>query len=63
VYNAALSMINGHAKMSTGVTTGTQSSKKYNPSVPSFKNSPKASLGETRSPPSRDHKLKKVEIA
>lgn len=56
-------MINGHAKMSTGVTTGTQSSKKYNPSVPSFKNSPKASLGETRSPPSRDHKLKKVEIA
>lgn len=56
-------MINGHPKLSTGATTGTQSSKKYNPSAASFKNSPKASLGETKSPPSRDHKAKKVEIA
>jgi hypothetical protein len=54
--------MNGHGKTTTGMTTGTQSCKKFNPSVGSLKNSPKASLGETKSPPGKETKIKKVEI-
>ena len=51
---------NGHSKNSTGFSTGTQSSKQFNPSAASFKNSPKASLGEMKSPPMKEGKGKKV---
>lgn len=54
--------MNGHAKVTTGMTTGTQSCKKFNPSMGSLKNSPKASLGETKNPNGKETKLKKVEI-
>lgn len=54
--------MNGHLKATTSVTTGTQSSKKFNPSTGSLKNSPKASLGETKNPPGKEGKGKKVEI-
>ena len=51
---------NGHSKNSTGFSTGTQSSKQFNPSAVSFKNSPKASLGEMKSPPPKEGRGKKV---
>ena len=47
----AIAFTNGHSKNSTGFSTGTQSSKQFNPSAASFKNSPKASLGEMKNPP------------
>lgn len=40
----ALSFGSSHTKISTGITTGTQSSKQLNPSITSLKNSPKASI-------------------
>ena len=43
--HSAIAFTNGHSKNSTGFSTGTQSSKQFNPSAASFKNSPKASLG------------------
>jgi len=44
----ALSFATGHTKLATGVTTGTQSSKHFNPMAASLKASPKASLAEIR---------------
>jgi len=47
--------------MSTGITTGTQSSKQLNPSAVSIKTSPKASLADVRQV--CDPKPKKIELA
>ena len=58
-----MNFANGHTKNTTGITTGTQSSKQFNPSAASFKNSPKASLGETRGGGKEHTKLKKAELA
>lgn len=46
---SALSFANGHSKAVTGVTTGTQSAKHFNPIAASLKASPKASLAEIKS--------------
>lgn len=51
----------GHTKISTGITTGTQSSKQLNPTVTSIKTSPKASLADVRQV--CESKSKKVDLA
>jgi hypothetical protein len=51
----------GHTKISTGITTGTQSSKQLNPTMTSIKTSPKASLADVRQ--ICDTKPKKVDLA
>lgn len=62
--HAALSFATtGHTKVVTGVATGTQSSKQFNPVGASLKASPKASLAEIRSMGGKEGKGRKIELA